>query len=189
MMGSSYVTNPVEFLINTLFGLYILAIMLRFLLAAVRADFYNPISQFLVKVTNPPLLPLRRVLPSAGKLDTSALALMLVLQMLSFTLIALLRGGHISVGSLLLLSCAELISLFLNVLLFSILVQVIISWINPGTYNPAVSLLYSLTEPVLRPCRRLIPPLSGIDLSPLVALLAIQLAKMLVLPPLYALAQ
>jgi len=188
-MGSNYVTNPLEFLINTLFGLYILTVMLRFLLAAVRADFYNPISQFLVKVTNPPLLPLRRVLPSVGKWDTSALLLMLILQMLSFTLIALLRGGHLSIGGLILLSCAELLGLFLNVLLFSILIQVIISWINPGTYNPAVSLLYSLTEPVLRPCRRLIPPLSGLDLSPMVALIAIQLTKMLLLPPLYALAQ
>jgi len=187
-MGSSYVTNPVEFLINTLFGLYILAVMLRFLLAAVRADFYNPVSQFLVKVTNPLLKPLRRILPSIGKLDTSALVLMLALQMLALTVIALLRGGQLSIGALLILAVAELIGLFLNVLLFSILVQVIISWVNPGTYNPAVSLLYSLTEPVLRPCRRLIPPMSGIDLSPLVALIGIQLIKMLLLPPLYSLA-
>jgi len=187
-MGSGYITNPVEFLINTLFGLYILTVMLRFLLAAVRADFYNPISQFLVKVTNPPLRPLRRVLPSIGKLDTSALVLMLALQIASFAVIALLRGGQLSPVALLILSVAELIGLFLNVLLFSILVQVVVSWVNPGTYNPAISLLYSLTEPVMRPCRRLIPPMSGIDLSPLVALIAIQLAKMLLLPPLYALA-
>ena len=93
-----------------------------------------------------------------------------------------------SIGALLILSVAELFALFLNVLLFSILIQVIISWINPGTYNPAVSLLYSMTEPVLRPCRRLIPPISGMDLSPLVALIAIQLVKLLLLPPLYALA-
>lgn len=187
-MGSNYVTNPIEFLINTLIGLYILTVMLRFLLAAVRADFYNPVSQFLVKVTNPVLLPLRRVLPSVGKIDTSALVLMLLLQLISFTLIALLRGGQISFLLLFILSLAELISLFLNVLLFSILIQVVISWINPGTYNPAVSLLYSITEPVLRPCRRLIPPISGLDLSPLVALIAIQLIKMLLLPPIYALA-
>ena len=187
-MGSSYVTNPIEFLINTLFGLYILTVMLRFLLAAVRADFYNPVSQFLVKVTNPPLRPLRRILPSIGKIDTSSLVLMLALQMLSFWLIALLRGGGVTVGALMILSIAELIGLFLNVLLFSIFIQVIVSWISPGTYNPAISLLYSLTEPVLRPCRRLIPPISGLDLSPLVALIGIQLIKMLLLPPLYGLA-
>jgi len=187
-MGSSYVTNPLEFLINTLFGLYILTVMLRFLLAAVRADFYNPISQFLVKVTNPPLLPMRKLLPSVGKIDTSSLVLMLGLQMLSFTLIGLLRGGQLSIVALLVLSLAELISLLLNVFLFAILIQVVVSWINPGTYNPAISLLYSLTEPVLRPCRRLLPAMSGIDLSPLLAMIAIQLIKMLVLPPIFALA-
>ena len=187
-MGSSYVTNPIEFLINTLFGLYILIVMLRFLLAVVRADFYNPVSQFLVKATNPLLVPLRRFIPSIGKIDTSALVLMLALQMASFGLIALLRGGQIAMGGILIHSIAELLGLFLNVLLFSILIQVILSWVNPGTYNPVVSLLYSITEPVLRPCRRLIPPISGMDLSPIVALIAIQLAKMLLLPPLYQLA-
>jgi YggT family protein len=187
-MASSYVTNPVEFLINTLFSLYIMAVLLRFLLAIVRADFYNPVSQFLVKVTNPPLLLMRRIIPSAGKIDTSALLLMLLLQMAALGLIALLRGSEISVGALLILSLAELLGLLLNIFLFAILIQVIMSWINPGAYNPAVSLLYSLTEPVLGPCRRLIPPFSGIDLSPLVALIAIQLAKMLLLPPLYQLA-
>ncbi len=187
-MGSNYVSNPIEFLINTLFGLYILTVMLRFILAIVRADFYNPVSQFLVKVTNPPLLPLRKLIPSIGKVDTSSLVLMLALQMASFGLIALLRGGQISLGALVILSIAELVGLLLNVFLFAIFIQVILSWVNPGTYNPVVSLLYSITEPVLRPCRRLIPPMSGMDLSPLVALIAIQLAKMLLLPPLLQLA-
>ena len=187
-MGSNYVTNPIEFLINTLFSLYILAVMLRFILAAVRADFYNPVSQFLVKVTNPPLLPLRKLIPSIGKVDAASLVLMLILQMASFGLIALLRGGQISLGAIVILSIAELVGLLLNVFLFAIFIQVILSWVNPGTYNPVVSLLYSITEPVLRPCRRLIPPMSGMDLSPLVALVAIQLAKMLLLPPLLQLA-
>lgn len=181
-MGTGYVTNPLGFLINTLFGLYILMVMLRFILAVVRADFYNPVSQFLVKVTNPPLLMLRRVIPSTGKIDTSALVLMLGLQLLSFTLIGLLRGSTLALWPLLVLSLRELTELALNIFLFSIFVQVIISWVNPGTYNPVVSLLYSITEPVLRPCRRLVPPISGMDLSPLVALIAIQLAKYLILP-------
>ena len=187
-MGSNYVTNPIEFLINTLFSFYILMVMLRFILAVVRADFYNPVNQFLVKVTNPPLLPLRKLIPSIGKVDTSSLVLMLVLQMASFGLIALLRSGEISLGALVILSIAELVGLLLNVFLFAIFIQVILSWVNPGTYNPVVSLLYSITEPVLRPCRRLIPPMAGMDLSPLVALIAIQLAKMLLLPPLLQLA-
>lgn len=188
MMGSSYVTNPIEFLINTIFELYILMVMLRFLLATVRADFYNPVSQFLVKVTNPMLTPLRKAIPSIGKIDTSALLSMILLQMISLAFIGLLRGGGIHLGSLLVLSIAELVGLLLNVFLFAILIQVILSWINPGTYNPAISLVYSITEPVLRPCRRLLPPISGMDFSPIIALIGIQLAKMLILPPLYQLA-
>lgn len=188
-MGSSYLTNPIEFLINTLFGLYILTIMLRFLLAAVRADFYNPVSQFLVKATNPVVIPLRKVIPSIGKLDTSTLLLMLVLQMLSLFLLSLLGGETISFMALLLLSVADLIRLLLNIFLFSILILVIVSWINPGTYNPVTSLLHSIAEPALSPCRRLIPAVSGIDFSPIIALIAIQLCKMLLLPPLYQLAR
>jgi YggT family protein len=181
-MGSQYFTNPVEFLINTLFGLYVLAIMLRTLLAATRADFYNPISQFLVKVTNPPLLPLRRLLPSIGKVDTAAIVLMLVVQMVAIALILLLRGGGIDPAILIFLSIRELVDLLFNVFIFAILIQVILSWVNPGTYNPVSSLLYSLTEPVMGPFRRLIPPVSGLDLSPMAALIVLYLAKMLVIP-------
>ena len=185
----SVFTNSASLLVSAFGGLYLLAILLRLLLQVAKADFYNPVSQFLVKVTNPLLVPLRRVVPSIGKIDTSALLLMLSLQMMSFGLIALLRAGQVSIVSLLMLSVAELAGLFLNVLLFSILIQVVLSWVSPGTYNPAVSVLYSITEPVLRPCRRLLPPISGIDLSPLAALIGIQLVKMLVLPLIQQLAQ
>jgi YggT family protein len=184
-MGSSYFTNPVEFLINTLFGLYVLAIMLRTLLAAVRADFYNPLSQFLVRITNPPLIPLRRLVPSIGRIDTSAILLMLVVQMLAILLILLLRGGGIPLGSLLLLSVAELVNLLFNIYIIAIIVLAILSWVNPGLHNPVTGLLHSLTAPVLAPFRRLLPPMSGMDLSPLAALLALYIGKMLVMPPLY----
>ncbi|HFD80138.1 MAG TPA: YggT family protein [Gammaproteobacteria bacterium] len=187
-MGGSYLTSPLQFLISTLFSLYILTVMLRFILGLVRADFYNPVSQFLVKVTNPLLLPLRRVIPGLGRTDTASLVLMVALQMAALALIALISGASLSLLSLLLLSAAELIGLAINVFLFAILIQVVLSWVNPGTYNPVVSLLYSITEPVLRPCRRLLPPISGIDLSPVIALIGLQLLKMLLLPPLYQLA-
>ncbi len=183
-MGSSYFTNPLEFLISTLFGLYITAVMLRFMLAMVRADFYNPLTQILVKVTNPALKPLRRIIPGFGGIDIASLLLMLALQMLSLALITLLRGVSMHPLGLLLWAIAELLSLLFNIYLFSILIQVILSWINPGSYNPAVSLVYSINEPLLAPARRLIPPLSGLDLSPMVVLLGLQLAKMLLLPPL-----
>ena len=188
-MGSSYLTNPIEFLINTLFGLYVLAIMLRTLLALVRADFYNPVSQFLVKITNPLLVPMRRVLPSVGKVDTSAIVLMLLVQMAAIALILLLRGGAFGAMTLVFWSLAELVDLLFNVYIFAILIQVILSWVNPGAYNPVVGLLYSLTGPVMRPVQKLLPPISGLDLSPMFALIGLYVLKMLVVPPIYHLAR
>ena len=185
-MGSSYFTNPLEFLISTLIGLFITAVMLRFLLAMVRADFYNPLTQILVKLTNPALKPLRRFIPGFGGIDIASLLLMLALQILALTLITLLRGAALHPVGLLLWSLAELLGLLFNIYMFSILIQVVLSWVNPNAYNPAVSLLYSINEPLLAPARRLIPPLSGLDLSPVVVLLGLQLAKMLLLPPLLA---
>jgi YggT family protein len=187
-MGSNYISNPLTFLIETLFGLYIMAFMLRFLLAQVRADFYNPVSQFLVKITNPILVPLRRIIPSIGKFDTSTMLTMFVLQVIALVLILLLANGSLSPFSIGILAVSELLELFLNIFLFAILIQVIISWINPGSYNPVTSILHNLTEPILRPCRQLIPAIGGLDLSPMVALLGIQIAKMLLIPPLHQLA-
>jgi YggT family protein len=181
-VNSSYLTNPLEFLITTLFSLYILAVMLRFLLGAVRADFYNPVSQFLVRITNPVLAPMRKLIPSAGKYDTAALLLMLLLQIISLVLMVLLRGSSVSIMALLLFAVAELVLLLINIFIFSILVQVILSWINPGTYTPVGALLHSLTNPVLAPIQRIIPPVAGIDLSPLFALIGLQVLKMLIHP-------
>lgn len=181
-MNSSYLANPLEFLVTTLFSLYILAVMLRFLLGAVRADFYNPVSQFLVRITNPLLLPIRKVIPSIGSFDTSALLLMLLLQLLSLSLIVLLRGISVSIVTLLVMSVGELVMLTINVFMFAIVIQVILSWVNPGSYNPVTALLYSITSPIMRPIQRLIPTISGIDLSPLVAIIGLQVLRMLILP-------
>jgi YggT family protein len=181
-MNNSYLTNPLEFLISTLFSLYILAVMLRFILGAVRADFYNPVSQFLVRITNPLLVPMRRIIPSFRQYDTSALLLMLLLQLVSLVIVVMLRGVSVSFITLLLAAIGELVVLTFNVFIFAIVIQVILSWINPGTYNPVNALLHSITRPVMGPIQRLIPPVSGIDLSPLVALIGLQVLKMLVLP-------
>lgn len=187
-MGPGYFTNPLEFVIGTLFSLYVLVLMLRFLLAWVRADFYNPVSQFLVKITNPVLIPLRRIIPPLGGVDMASVVLMLVVQMLGIALILLLRGGGIGVQALVFISLAELVDLLFKVFIYGILIQAILSWVNPGTYNPAVSLLHALTEPVLRPVRRVLPPISGMDLSPLLAILALEVVRRLVVPLLGALA-
>jgi YggT family protein len=187
-MGTTYMTDPIIFLIDTLFSLYIMAILLRFLLQWCGADFYNPISQFLVKMTHPPLRIMRRFVPSIGKIDSSSLVLMLSLQMLADFSILLLKGVSINIGALVILSMTQLISLLLNVLVFSVFARAILSWMNPGAFYAAVSIVEALSNPILNLCRKMIPNLGGIDLSPLAALLLLQMAKMVVLPPLHELA-
>jgi YggT family protein len=187
-MGSSYLTDPLVLIIEALSSLYILAVLMRFLLQWCGADFYNPISQFLVKATQPPLRLMRRYIPPIGKIDTSSLILMLALQMLANFLIGLLQGATLGIGALTVIAIMELINLLFNVFIFSIIARAILSWVNPGRFDAASSILYSLTEPLLNIFRRIIPDLGGIDLSPLAALLFLQVARMIILPPLNQLA-
>ena len=185
-----YFSNAGAFLIQTLFGLYILVVMLRFLLQWVRADFYNPLSQFLVKVTNPPLLPLRRIIPGFGGLDSAAIVLMLLLKYAELLLLSLLPGHSLpNLLGLGILALVELLSLTFNVFLFGIFIQAILSWIGNTGHNPVASLLYQLTAPILRPFRNLIPPVSGMDLSPMAAIIAIYLIMLLIIAPLQDLAR
>jgi len=182
-MGGSYVGNAATFLVQTVIGLYILIVMLRFLLQWARADFYNPVSQFIVKATQPPLAPLRRIIPGVAGFDLAAVVFMFVLKFIELWIIMMLLGRAPQAAGLALLSVAELLALLLNVYLFSILIQVIISWVNPGMYNPVMGLLHSLNEPLLGPARRMIPPISGLDLSPIAVIIILQLASMLIVAP------
>lgn len=182
-MGGNYVGNAATFLIETLFGLYILIVMLRFLLQWVRADFYNPVSQFIVKATQPVLAPLRRVIPGFAGADLAAVVLMFALKFAELWLVMGLLGMSPQIPGLAMLCVAELLGLLINVFIFAILIQVIISWVNPGLYNPITSLLHSLNEPLLAPARRLIPPISGLDLSPIAVIIALQLASILFVAP------
>lgn len=179
---SDYLRNPLEFLLTVIFQLFILAVLLRFLLQWVRADFYNPLSQALVKLTNPLLRPLRRLIPGWGGIDLAALVLAFVLQLVLAIILIALRGGPLHPLTILLWSLSELVALTFNIFIFSLIIQAILSWITPGQYNPASALLHRLNEPLLRPARRLIPPFSGLDLSPLVVILLLQVAKMLIMP-------
>ncbi|GAB6139501.1 YggT family protein [Methylosoma difficile] len=187
-MNANYLTDPIILIIDTVASLYILAVLLRFLLQWCGAPYNNPISQFLVKITHPPLRLLRRFVPSVGKIDTSSLVLMMILQMFANFCILLLKGYSLNVGALTLLSMADLVTLLINVFIFAVFARALLTWINPGSYDAASSILASLTEPLLDLCRRMIPDLGGFDLSPMLALLFLQLAKMLLLPPLHELA-
>ena len=165
--------TAVVFLIQTLFGFYILAVMLRFLLQWVRADFYNPLVQFLVRITNPPLLPLRRIVPGYRGLDLAAVGLALVLQLIEVTLLNALSIQPVGVGGLLMLAILELIKLLINIYLWGVIIQAVLSWFNPDPYHPAARVLAQLTAPVLRPVQRLLPPISGVDLSPMLVVVAL----------------
>ncbi len=169
-----------SYLISTLFGLYIIIVLLRFLLQLVRADFYNPLSQFIVKATSPILTPMRRVIPGLFGLDASSLILAYILQYIENILLFALRGIPVSPIFLLWHSIGSLLTLILYIYFFAILAQVIISWVNPGTYNPATALIHHITEPVMRPARRILPPFSGLDLSPILVFIVLNLLIMLV---------
>ncbi|MCC5810103.1 MAG: YggT family protein [Ectothiorhodospiraceae bacterium] len=181
-MSGSYFSDPLAFLVNTLFGLYILAVMLRFLLQAVRANFYNPLCQFLVKITHPPLQPLRRVVPSVGSYDMASVVLMVVLQFIALWLAFRIQGQGAPAGMLLVITLYELVNLLLNVYLFAILIRVVISWINPGAHHPVLELIDAITRPVIRPVQRMLPSTGGLDFSPMVVLIGIFFIKMLIQP-------
>lgn len=190
MAASPYFSNAGEFLISVIFDLYILAVMLRFLLQWVRADFYNPFSQFLVKITNPPLRQLRRFIPGYGGVDWPSIVLMLVLQAVELVLISLIKIGHVpAISGLFVLSIAQLLQLAVWIYIILILIQVILSWVNPHAYSPVTVLMYQLTDPIMRPVRRMIPPAGGFDWSPLVVIIALNLILMLMIAPLGDLGQ
>jgi len=181
-VSDSYFSGLGVFLIDTLVSLYVFALMLRFLLQWAEADFYNPISQFLVKLTHPPLRYLRRFIPSVKRIDSASLVLMLAVQMLSDYLVFTLQQISASPASLLLVALGQLLELLYNILFYSILISVVLSWVAPRGYNPAMKLLYDLTDPLLAFFRRFLPPMGGIDISPLLALVALQFAKMAIMP-------
>ena len=167
------------FLIQIIFSFYITLVVLRFLLQWVKADFYNPYCQFLIKLTNPLLLPLRRIIPGWFGIDLAALILAIVLQVIESLLIGLLSGLSLQpyniLASVLFVSVLmNLVSLILNIYFWAILIRAALSWINPNPKHPLLEVLSQLTEPVLRPIRKILPGMSGIDLSPLVALILIQ---------------
>ena len=167
-------TSPIQFLLITLFDLYAMVIILRFMLQLFRADFYNPLSQFVVKVTNPLLVPLRKILPGVGGLDIASLVLAYLVVVLKLFLLYAISQSAIPASALIIVGLADLLSQCVSLLFWLVLVRAIISWINPGLNNPFIVVIYQVTEPIMAPVRKLIPPMGGLDLSPLILILGLQ---------------
>lgn len=172
-------TQVAMLVINTFVGLYLLLVIFRFLLQLVRADFYNPISQFIVKATNPLLLPLRKVIPGFGGVDVSSILLAVFIQATAIVLILLLNDFQPNPLKVIIWSAIGIISLILKIYFWGLLITVIASWIAPSSYNPALILINQILEPALKPIRNLMPDMGGIDLSPIVMFLTIQVLEIL----------
>ncbi len=173
------VQNILNYLVQTAIHLYLIAMMLRFLLQLVRADFYNPISQFLVKATNPLVLPLRRLIPGFGGIDVASLLLAFLLHMLAITALVVIKfQGMPGPGLLLIGSALGLIGLTIYIFIIALLIMIILSWVAPGTNHPAAYLCYQITEPIMAPVRKVIPPIGGLDLSPILVFILAQVVIM-----------
>lgn len=171
--------DPLALILRTLGDLYIFILTFRFLLQLARADYYNPISQSVVRLTAVPLAPLQRLLPKIGRMDISPLVLAFVLKFgLSMALIAMHQGGiQVDIITLLVVTAASLLNSVLTLYFWAVLASVIISWVAPGSYHPAPQIIQQLTEPLFKLAQKVIPPLGGLDLSPILIFLAIQIIQ------------
>jgi YggT family protein len=177
---NAFLTDAAQLLIQVAFGIFIFAVLIRFLLQVSRADFYNPISQLLVSFTNPLLRPLRRVIPGFFGIDFASVVLLLALKWVELALVVWLKDIPAQPLAILVSAVIDLLILTINVYFFAVIVRVLLSWFTPYgiRHNPAGGLLVSLTEPLLAPARRAIPPLGGMDLSPVVVLVGLQLIQL-----------
>jgi len=162
------------FIISTLSQLYLLVLLLRFWLPWLRADFGNPIAHGILRLTSPLVIPVRRVIPPIDRLDTATMLVAFGLQYLVIFVILAIDGRAAGIAPVAVTSLIELILLSLRLFTFAIFVHIILSWVAPGTYNPATALISMLVQPLLQPFRKWLPPLGGLDLSPLVVIILLQ---------------
>lgn len=167
------ITNAGLFLVSAVFDLYIMVLIIRLLLAYASANYFNPITQVIIKLTSPLVNPLRRVVPNFFRIEFSTLLLIIIFEMIKIVLLSLLTVGMLNIFSIIILAVLASIKFILQILFYAILLQAILSWF-PTAYSPASQVLEQITSPVLRPMRRIIPPIQGIDISPIPALILLQ---------------
>ena len=181
----SYFTNAGGLILQVVFGLVLAIVVIRVLLQATRANFYNPICQALYKATNPILMPMQKVIPSYRHWNVAGILIAWVVAMLwVWSLLALLGTAPGVLGTVV-MGLAKLIDFTLMLFFWIILLRAIMSFVSADFDNPIVPLLYKLSDPILNPFQKIVPPLGGLDLSPLVATLALYLGKLLIAAPLF----
>ena len=168
------------FIISTIAQLYLLVMLLRFWLPWLGADFRNPIAQGILRLTSPLVIPVRRVIPPIGRLDTATIIVAFALQYLVVLVILTISGVTAGIAPIALTSLVDLVLLSLRLFTFAIFIHIILSWIAPGTYNPATAFISMLVEPVLRPFRTLIRPIGGLDISPIFAIIGLMALTILI---------
>ena len=167
------------FLLRTFANLFVIVLLLRLFMQIFRANFRNPLAQAIVQLTSPLIVPVRRVVPAIGKIDTATVLVAYVFEVI-FLVALLLILGVSPQPSLLFFAAVRLVLLSIHLYTFAIIISVVLSWIAPGTYNPAAALLHDIVDPVLKPFRRFVPLVGGLDLSPLLALIALQIGNIIV---------
>lgn len=173
------------YIIRTLGTLYLLLVLLRFLFQVVRADFYNPISQFVAKATNPLLMPLRKVIPGVFGIDLASLVLALFIQWLLIQLVLMIAGiGFLNPLYTLAWSAIGLLSVILTIYFWSLIISIISSWVAPFSQHPALMLIRQLVAPVMTPFQKLIPPMGGIDITPIFAFMVLHILNRYLVPAL-----
>ena len=155
-------------------------LLLRLLLPFLRADFRNPIAQAILKLTSPLVVPVRRFVPSIGRLDTALVLIIFAIQLFIVWLTFEISGQSAGMDILAFRSIVNLLALAINLFIFSIFIRIIISWVAAGQYSPVAAIVGTISEPVLRPFRRLLPPLGGFDLSPILAIISLTALKIVV---------
>ncbi len=178
-MGAA-LSQTLSLVITSIGGPYILIVLLRFLLQAVRADFYNPVSQAIAKLTSAALLPFHRVIPGYRGLDFASLVLALLLNSAATTLLILVSGFSLpGIGIIIAWAFVGLVAFLLNIYFYATMISIIASFVAPFSSNPLLLVVYQILEPLYSRIRRIIPPIAGLDLSPIFIFLAIRMIEIM----------
>lgn len=185
----NYLNNGGAFLVESILGLYILFLLIRFWMHWTNADFRNPFGNFLVQISNPLLRPFHNMINTNRGFAYATLLMAMILMIVKVIILLILNQHAFAIAGVVMLAIAEIIKTSIYIFLGAMIIRVISSWITQhGSYNPIINIVHSLTEPLMAPARRIIPLISGIDLSPILVFIFLQLSLKIIVAPIFGLA-